>query len=80
MSAKVIPWPTRTAVAAGNPVNYLPALIDRQVPVRALRKALVAAGLRLEHDPITGNLFILADSATPAQHIRADGRAPEGYC
>jgi hypothetical protein len=66
MSAKVIPLPSRTAVAAGTPVDYLPALIDRQVPVRALRKALVAAGLRLEHDPITGNLLILRDSVTPA--------------
>ena len=59
MSAKVIPWPARTAVAIDEPVSYLPALIDRHVPVRALRKGLSAAGLRLEHDPVTGNLFIL---------------------
>ena len=59
MSAKIIPWPSRAAVTAGKPVDYLPALIDRHVPVRALRKALTAAGLRLEHDPITGNLLIL---------------------
>ena len=59
MSAKIIPWPSRTAVTADKPVDYLPALIDRHVPVRALRKALTAAGLRLEHDPITGTLFIL---------------------
>jgi hypothetical protein len=59
MSAKIIPWPSRTAVAADKSVSYLPALIDRHVPVRALRKGLTAAGLRLEHDPVTGNLFIL---------------------
>jgi hypothetical protein len=59
MSAKIIPWPARTAVAAGKSASYLPALIDRHVPVRALRKGLTAAGLRLEHDPLTGNLFIL---------------------
>jgi len=59
MSAEIIPWRPRTAVAAGKQVRYLPALIDRQVPVRALRKGLTAAGLRLEHDPVTGNLFIL---------------------
>jgi hypothetical protein len=59
MSAEIIPWRPRTAVAAAEPVGYLPALIDRQVPVRALRKALTAAGLRLEHDPVTGKLFIL---------------------
>jgi hypothetical protein len=59
MSAEIIPWRPRAAVAAAEPVRYLPALIDRQVPVRALRKGLTAAGLRLEHDPVTGNLFIL---------------------
>lgn len=59
MSAEIIPWRPRAAVAATEPVRYLPALIDRQVPVRALRKGLTAAGLRLEHDPVTGNLFIL---------------------
>jgi hypothetical protein len=59
MSAQIIPWRPRTAVAAAEPVGYLPALIDRRVPVRALRKGLSAAGLRLEHDPVTGNLFIL---------------------
>jgi hypothetical protein len=59
MSAKIIPWPARTAVAAAASVSDLPALIDRSVPVRALRKGLTAAGLRLEHDPITGTLRIL---------------------
>jgi hypothetical protein len=59
MSAQIIPWRPRTTVAAAEPVGYLPALIDRRVPVRALRKGLSAAGLRLEHDPVTGNLFIL---------------------
>jgi hypothetical protein len=61
MSAKIIPWPARTAVAVAvdKSESYLPALIDRRVPVRALRKGLTAAGLRLEHDPVTGNLFIL---------------------
>jgi len=59
MSAEIIPWRPRTAVAASKPVAYLPALIDRQVPVRALRKGLTAAGLRLDHDPVTGNLLIL---------------------
>jgi hypothetical protein len=59
MSAKIIPWRSRTTVAAGKPQSYLPALICRQVPVRALRKGLTAAGLRLEHDPVTGNFFIL---------------------
>jgi hypothetical protein len=63
MSAKIIPWRPRTAVAAVEPVGYLAALIDRRVPVRSLRKGLTAAGLRLEHDPVTGNLLILpADS------------------
>jgi hypothetical protein len=59
MSAEIIPWRPRTAVAASKPVGHLPALIDRQVPVRALRKGLTAAGLRLDHDPVTGNLLIL---------------------
>ena len=59
MSAKIIPWRARTAAAANEPVACLPALIDRRVPVRALREGLIAAGLRLEHDPITGNLLIL---------------------
>ena len=59
MSAQIIPWRPRTEAAASKPVGYLPALIDRQVPVRALRKGLTAAGLRLEHDPVTGNLLIL---------------------
>jgi hypothetical protein len=59
MSAQIIAWRPRMAVAAAKPVGYLPVLIDRQVPVRALRKALTAAGLRLEYDPVTGNLFIL---------------------
>jgi hypothetical protein len=59
MSATIIPWPARTAAAVDKSVSYLPALIDRRVPVRALRKGLSAAGLRLEHDPVTGNLFIL---------------------
>ena len=59
MSAKIIPWRPRTAVAAVEPAGYLAALIDRRVPVRALREGLTAAGLRLEHDPITGNLLIV---------------------
>jgi hypothetical protein len=59
MSAKIIPWPARSAVAVVESVSYLPALIDRHVPVRALRNGLRAAGLRLEHDPVTGNLLIL---------------------
>jgi hypothetical protein len=61
MSAKIIPWPARAAAAAAvdKSVFYLPALIDRHVPVRALRNGLRAAGLRLEHDPVTGNLLIL---------------------
>jgi hypothetical protein len=59
MSAKIIPWPARTAITACKPVSFLPALIDRHVPVRALRKGLAAAGLRLEHDLVTGNLVIL---------------------
>ena len=56
MSAQVIPWPARTAGAKSRPV---PVLIDRQVPVRSLRRALAAAGLRMDHDPITGLLHIL---------------------
>jgi len=67
MSARIIPWPARTAVAAREAVPYLPALIDRHVPVRALRKGLAAAGLRLEHDPVTGNLFILPQGPAPAR-------------
>jgi len=49
----------RSTIAAPKPVAYLPALIDRHVTVRSLREGLAAAGLRLEHDPTTGNLFIL---------------------
>ena len=59
MSAKIIRWRSRTAAAAKEPAPWLPALIDRRVPVRALREGLTAAGLRLEHDPGTGNLLIL---------------------
>lgn len=71
MSAKIIPWPSRNAVAADEPVSHLPALIDRHVPVRALRKGLAAAGLRLEHDLLTGHLLIL-----PAESAGTDKKAP----
>ena len=67
MSAQIIPWRARTEVAAREPVAYLPALIDRHVPVRALRNALAAAGLRLEHDPVTGNFLILPQGHAPAR-------------
>ena len=56
MSAQIIPWPSRTDGAKSTPV---PVLIDRQVPVRLLRQALTAAGLRMDLDPVTGVLYIL---------------------
>jgi len=60
MSAQVIPWPARTAGAKSKPV---PVLIDRQVPVRSLRKALAVAGLQMDHDPTTGLLYISSGSS-----------------
>jgi len=67
MSAKIIPWRPRPAVAALKPAVYLPALIDGQVTVQALIEGLAAAGLQLEHDPVTGQFVILAREKIPTR-------------
>jgi hypothetical protein len=59
MSAKIIPWRPRTCVKAPAPKVYLPALIDGHVSVHALIEGLASAGLRLQHDPGTGNFMIV---------------------
>lgn len=61
MSAKIIPWRKRAGPAPEalkSPV-YLPALIDGHVTVHALMEGLAAAGLRLQHNPATGQFVIL---------------------
>lgn len=61
MSAKIIPWRKRVSAAPEalkSPV-YLPALIDGHVTVHALMEGLAAAGLRLQHNPATGQFVIL---------------------
>jgi hypothetical protein len=60
MSAKIIPWRTRTVPTASKQPVYLPALIDGQVTVHALMEGLAAAGLQLQHDAATGKFFIFA--------------------
>jgi hypothetical protein len=60
VTAKIIPWRARPSGTALKPAVYVPALIDGQVTVHALMEGLAAAGLRLERDPATGKLFILA--------------------
>lgn len=59
MSAKIIPWRPRAAVPAVKPAAYLPALIDGQVTIHALTEGLAAVGLRLYHDPLSGQFLIL---------------------
>lgn len=61
MSAKILPWrkpPAAPPLALKSPV-YLPALIDGHVTVHALMEGLAAAGLRLQHNPATGQFVIL---------------------
>jgi hypothetical protein len=61
MSAKIIPWPTRRSAnkLAASSV-YLPAFIDGRVTVHALAEGLAAAGLRLHHDPASGQFVIVS--------------------
>jgi hypothetical protein len=67
MSATIIPWRPRPSVTALKPVAYLPALIDGQVTVQALIEGLAAAGLLMQHDPVTGEFLILARQEVPTE-------------
>jgi hypothetical protein len=61
MSAKIIPWPSRrSATRLATTSVYLPALIDGRVTVHALTEGLAAAGLRLRHDPASGQFVIVS--------------------